>query len=195
MKKTLPIILLLFACNTTYAQDSLQYYNQRRYQITTTGMKVLGSWAVANVAVGATGWATAHGSAKYFYKMNTFWGGINLGAALLGYSGAQKNKGKQFTAAETIKEQKKIEKIFLINGGLDVAYIATGIYLGHRGDTKNDEKLRGYGTSVILQGSFLLLFDSIMYGTHHNNGSKLRKFLERNPVTFDGQKVGMIIKL
>ena len=158
-------------------------------------MKVLGSWAVANLAVGATGWATAHGSAKYFYQMNTFWGGINLGAALLGYNGAQKTRDKPFTAVETLKEQRKIEKIFLINGGLDVAYVATGIYIGHRGDVKSDEKLRGYGTSIILQGSFLLLFDSIMYGTHKSNGNKLRKFLAKNPVTFTGNRVGMLIKL
>ncbi|MBD1392827.1 DUF6992 family protein [Mucilaginibacter glaciei] len=194
MKKALTL-LLLFCCCTAFAQDSLQYYNQKRYTTTTSGMKVLGSWGIANVAVGATGWATTNGSTKYFYQMNTIWGAVNVGAAILGYTGAQKTKGDKLSAAESLTAQKKIERIFLINGVLDVAYVATGVYVNHRGNIKDDDKLKGYGSSVIMQGAFLLLFDSIMYGTHKSNGNKLRNFLAKNPVTFNGSSVGMLIKL
>ena len=195
MKKLLVALLLIIISYNASAQDSLRYFNQERYHITTTGMKVLGSWGIANTVVGGIGWANSSGQTKYFYQMNTFWGIANIGAAVLGYTGAEKARDKNYTVTETLKEQKKIQKIFLINAGLDVAYIGTGIYLDHRGNTHSDDKLKGYGKAVILQGAFLLLFDGTMYGTHHNNGSKLRNFLARNPITFDGSKVGMLIKL
>jgi hypothetical protein len=38
----------------------------------------------------------------------------------------------------------------------------------------------------------LLLFDSSMYSAQRHNGNKLRSFLAKNPVTFDGRRVGII---
>jgi hypothetical protein len=195
MKKIFTIILVMI-CSFAFAQDSLKSFNYSRNQITTTGMEVLGSWAIANIGVGAVGWAnSAGGSNKYFYQMDVLWNMINLGAAIQGFTGARKNKNKLYTPAESLKEQQKIEKIFLINGGLDVVYIGTGLYLKHQGDIKNSDQLRGYGSSIILQGAFLLLFDGTMYNAQRHNGSKLRRFLEKNPVTFDGRRVGLIYSM
>lgn len=185
-------IILLFICAFANAQDSLKYFNNTRYQTTKAGMIVLGSWAVANIGIGATGWANSKGGQnKYFYQMTTIWGAANLGAAILGYTG----NNKQLTAAETLKAQQKIEKIFLINGGLDLAYISTGIYLNHHGMTHSSAQLKGYGTALIPQGIFLLLFDCTMYATHRSNGNKLRQFLEKNPIGFNGREVGINIRL
>ena len=80
-----------------------------------------------------------------------------------------------------------------MNSGLDLVYIGSGFYLYHRGNNNNSDKLRGYGSSLIMQGAFLLLFDATMYTSEKNNGSKLRRFLLKNPVTFDGKRVGMVI--
>lgn len=194
MKKVFTLILICSCC-TAFAQDSLQYYNQKRYAITATGMKVLGGWGAANAVGGGIGWATSSGQTKYFHQMNTIWGAINCGVAALGYTGAQKGKGVPMTAEESLKAQKKMEKIFLVNGVLDLAYVGGGIYLNQRGNNKNDDKLKGYGSSIIMQGAFLLLFDSIMFGNHKSNGNKMRTFLAKNPVTFDGNRVGMLIRL
>jgi len=192
MKKSLTAVLLLISAFAT-AQDSLHYFNNTRYHTTKTGMTVFGSWAIANIGVGAAGWASSKGGQnKYFYQMTTIWGAANLGAAILGYTG---NNNKQLTAAETLKAQQKIEKIFLVNGGLDLVYIGTGIYLNHRGITHGSAQLKGYGTALIPQGVFLLLFDGTMYATHRSNGSKLRRFLEKNPVGFNGKEVGINISL
>ncbi len=185
--------LLITACSSVFAQDSLKSFNYARYSTTTTGMDVLGSWAIANIGIGSVGWAESKGgSNKYFYQMDALWNVANLGAAIIGYTGAQKDKNKQLTPAESLKAQQKMEKIFLINGGLDVAYIGAGIFLQHRGDIRNSDELRGYGKSIILQGAFLLLFDSSMYSAQRHNGNKLRSFLAKNPVTFDGRRVGII---
>jgi len=191
--KKLVVIFLIFAFYRVSAQDSLQLLNSNREHIKMSGMSVLGSWSVANFAVGLIGQSNSSGQNKYFYQMDAIWSVFNLGAAIPGYISAVKNINKPRTAAEALKEQKKIETIFLVNGGLDVAYIGTGIYLNHRGDIQNSDKLRGYGEGVITQGVFLLLFDATMYSTERHNGNKLRHFLERNPLLFDGKKIGMVV--
>jgi hypothetical protein len=194
MKKLLTIILILIG-PAAFAQDSLKYYNYSRNQVTATGMKVLGGWAITNIGVGAVGWASSGGSAKYFFKMNVLWNVANLGAAVSGFIGTKADKGKILTAGETMKAQQRIERTFLINGGLDLVYIGAGIFIKHRGDQKNFTDLKGYGSSIMLQGAFLLLFDGTMYSAEKHNGNKLRRFLEKNPVTFDGRSIGMTVKI
>jgi hypothetical protein len=193
MKKIYTAILVLI-CSCAFAQDSLKNFNYARNRITSTGMEVLGSWAIANIGTGAIGWAnSAGGTNKYFYQMNVLWNTANLGAAILGFTGAQKDKNRQHSASETLREQQKIEKIFLVNGGLDLVYIGTGLYLEHRGDDKNSNLVKGYGSSIIVQGVFLLLFDGTMYSAQRHNGNKVRRFLERNPISFNGRSIGMIV--
>ncbi|MEO8885181.1 MAG: hypothetical protein ABI367_03900 [Mucilaginibacter sp.] len=194
MKKLLAILLSV-TCFGAYAQDSLGYYNQSREHIKLTGMKVLGSWAAGNIAIGGISSFNTTGSTKYFHQMNAFWNLVNLGAATSGYLSSQKNKNKTLTADEVLMEQRKIEKIFLVNGALDVAYIGGGAYLNNRGINNNDDKLKGYGSSIILQGAFLLLFDATMYTSEKRNGKKLVQFLQTHPVNFDGHKIGMVFKL
>jgi hypothetical protein len=192
MKKILVLFLLLISINCL-AQDSLQTLNFERNHIKNTGMQVLGSWAIANIAVGGIGWASTNGKTKYFHQMNAIWNVANLGAAILGYTSTINDKNKTDTPEESLKEQNKLEKIFLVNGGLDVIYIGAGVYLNHRGNMNNSDQSRGYGSAVVLQGAFLLLFDATMYTSERRIGNKLRKFLMKNPITFDGQKVGMVV--
>lgn len=174
------------------AQDSLQTLNFSRNHIKNTGMEVLGTWAVANIAVGSVGWASTGGTTKYFYQMNAIWNIANLGVALLGYTATQKDRNKHYTPQESLEEQKKIEKIFLVNGGLDLAYIGTGFYLNHRGIANGSDQSKGYGRAIILQGAFLLLFDATMYSSEKHTGNKLRSFLLNHPITFNGQRIGMV---
>ena len=127
--------------------------------------------------------------------MNTAWGAVNFGTGLLGYASAQKYKKKNLTAAETLARQEKMEKIFLINGALDIGYIGTGLYLKLAGDSRHSPIMRGYGSSILMQGGFLLLFDGLMYKSEKSNGTGLRNFLEKHPVSFDGRRVGTVISI
>ncbi len=195
MKKLFTLILIV-VCSHTFAQDSLKTFNYFRNKTTASGMEVLGGWAIANIGVGAVGWNTTNSlEGRYFYQMNVLWNTANFGAALIGYTNTQNNKNKKLTAAETLREQQKIEKIFLINRILDVAYVGAGVYLKVAGDSRNSDIMKGYGSSIILQGTFLFIFDGIMYSAEKRNGSKLRAFLEKHPVTFDGRRVGIIFNM
>lgn len=193
MKKLLFIFILFCVGFKTYAQDSLAIYNHDREHIKQTGMTVLGSWAVVNITTGFIVSGHSTGSKKYFYEMNGIWNIVNLGASISGLINADMNIDKKLSPQESQKQQHKIENIFLVNGGLDFVYIGAGIYLDHRGDTGNDDKLRGYGSSIILQGAFLLLFDATMYSTEKSNGNKLRRFLQKTNIGFNGKQLGMMM--
>ncbi|TSJ39373.1 hypothetical protein FO440_16630 [Mucilaginibacter corticis] len=189
------IPFLLFISIKCYAQDSLQNLNFNRNHIKNTGMQVLGAWATANIVTGGIGWAVTSGKIKYFHQINALWNVANLGVAILGYANTIKDKDRIYTDQESLQEQNKLEKIFLVNGGLDLIYIGMGAYLVHRGNMNNSDQSKGYGSGIIMQGAFLLLFDTIMYTSEIHTGNKLRNFLLKNPVTFDGKKVGIVINL
>jgi hypothetical protein len=195
MKKLITLVLLIAGYGAA-AQDSLKSINAQRGQITITGMSVLGGWGLANIGAGAAGWAASKGGQnRYFYQMTTVWGVVNAAVALNGYANALREINETLNPAENLKAQQKIERIFLFNGALDVVYISAGFYLDSRGSNNNNAQLKGYGTSIALQGAFLLLFDAAMYRTQHGNGSRLRRFLEKTPITFTGKAIGIQLNI
>jgi hypothetical protein len=190
--KNLLTLLLLLAFTRAMSQDSLAKYNYLRDQVTTSGMKVLGSWGLVNLGVGVAGWAgSKEGRSKYFYQMTTLWGAVNTGVAALGLAGITRNQKARLDKAGSLKAQQIIEKTFLINGGIDFVYIGAGIYLNSRGNKRDDVKQKGYGSAVIMQGVFLLLFDATMYKLQTTNGRKMRKFLDKNAISFSGNRAGI----
>ncbi|MEO6849610.1 MAG: hypothetical protein ABI203_07620 [Mucilaginibacter sp.] len=197
MKKIFTLALIL-VCFHAFAQqqDSLKKFNNARTKTTSGGMAVLGSWGIVNLGTGAVGWTLSQNpEPRYFFQMNVIWGAVNFGTAVIGFTGLQNDKNKKLTPAETLKRQEKIEKIFRFNEILDVAYLGTGIYLKAVGSGRNSPIMQGYGESIIMQGAFLLVFDGLMYHAEKGNGSKLRNFLEKNPITFDGKRVGIILNM
>lgn len=214
MKKAFIIILILF-CTSAFAQDSLKHYKNLRINTTSSGMKVLGSWGIVNLGTGAIwGWNSKRTSTytdlggtpvttsksissegQYFFQMNTIWGAVNFGTALVGYANVQRDRKKNLTAAEIAEQQKRIEKIFRINEYLDVAYLGVGTYLKLAGDSRKSPIMKGYGESILMQGGFLLIFDGIMYHAEKGNGTRLRNFLEKHPISFDGHRVGTVITM
>lgn len=68
---------------------------------------------------------------------------------------------------EMLVEIKNFDRVLLINAGLDLTYIGIGTILWKRGISKQSSRLLGYGKSVVIQGGFLLAFDSLLYLIHH----------------------------
>lgn len=140
------------------------------------GMKILGTWAVGNLLVSGIGTTQTEGTAHYFHQMNVGWGAINLALAGVSYLGARRAARQPApTRAENVRAQLRTENLYLFNAGLDVAYLATGVYLLEKGRNPTasgtPERWRGYGQSLLLQGGFLLLFDGFQYATHHRHGN------------------------
>ncbi|MFP4095771.1 MAG: DUF6992 family protein [Cyclobacteriaceae bacterium] len=167
MKK---ILLTFFLCTAAYwasaqEDDPLRQFNENRKRITQTGMLTLGSWAVGNIAVNGVLMSRSSGTPYYFQQMNVFWNLVNLGLAGFGYYNATQIDPAAIGLTETVDEYYSLQKILLFNAGLDIGYMAGGLYLIERArrSGNTDERLRGYGQSVILQGAFLLAFDTILF--------------------------------
>ena len=194
--KYFAVILLVFAFYSVSAQElSWQELDARRVDVTTTGMYILGAWAVGNVVVNPILASRATGAEKSFYQMNALWNVVNLGLA--GASLWQSSRGNAGSDdwLSAFNEQQSIEKIFLVNTALDVAYMAGGLYMMERSKNvlKNADRLKGFGKGVILQGAFLFVFDLGMYFAHHDTQKDWARILQN--VNLGPEGVVMIIPL
>lgn len=156
-------------------------------------MYTLGGWAVANIGTGLVLRGQSAGSAKYFHEMNAIWNIFNLGIAGMGVLGTYR-KHETWSLFDTYKRQQQLENTFMVNGALDLAYITTGFLLVEAGQNsvKNHDRLDGYGKSLVLQGGFLLLFDSFMFLGHHHHGKLLNPWLKKFEVGVTPNGVGLI---
>jgi hypothetical protein len=179
MNKQTKILLLIFlivplaqlAAQDIFS-DSLASFHQSRMNINKTAMLVLGGWAAGNILIGTYGNFKTTGEAKYFHQFNAMWNVVNLGIAAFGYFNAVNSDPSKMTNLEIIKDFNSLQNFLLLNAGLDVAYIATGLYLKERSkNSSSNERLRGYGNSLLLQGGFLLLFDVSLFFIHQNNAN------------------------
>ena len=195
--KHLSILLIVATSLGAFAQNDLQTAWQRREHTELTSMRVLASWSVTNMAVSGLAIGKAEGSARYFHEMNLYWNAVNLGIAGLGFINVAKARKRSSppTLSEALEAQQTVEKIILFNTGLDFAYVAGGFYLleKSKNDLAQQDRLKGFGQAVAVQGGFLLVFDLANYFIHRSNAPRLKKVLDR--VTVTGNGVGMVWKL
>ena len=197
MRESISVIILLvvmFNHNTCFTQT--QEFNTQRHTLDKRLMTGLGSWAGLNILSSGVAWAMSDNqSNKAFHQMNVFWNTVNLGLAIPGYIKAKKGKAK-LSILETIEEQRKTESIFLINAGIDLAYISSGILLKNREEQNIDKKNQfiGFGNSIILQGGFLLVFDWIAFAIHRKHARQnLNPLLKK--IEPSAQGIGFILHL
>jgi hypothetical protein len=169
-------ILLVTWVSSLHASAQLSFSDSisiSRNRITRTAMITLGSWAAANIGSGFIIAGRSSGITKYTWQMNSYWNFINLGLAGMGYLRAMKESTKSTTLLDNYEAQNRVEKIYYVNFGLDFGYIAAGLYLRQKGfDGTNlhiSNQFRGYGTSIVIQGAFLLLMDGAMILLHTRN--------------------------
>jgi hypothetical protein len=190
----LPVVIFL-SLSTVSAQSNteLLHFNQKRLQTNKIGMITLGSWALMNISTGAIAARQATGSNKHFHQMNAYWNVVNLALAGFGYYGSATADPALLDLFSSVKEHYGMEKILLLNTGLDAAYIATGLYLAERAKNSptHADRLKGFGQSVMLQGSFLLAFDMVMYFIHNSHVPLLRDVLGN--ISFTGSTLAMVI--
>lgn len=193
MKKLLLLSTLICLSTLLYSQSlNLMDYNRARLDRQKTGMLVLGGWAVVNIAGGLALSGQKEGVDKYFHLMNAGWNGVNLAIAGFGYYSALHTDPGSYDLYATIQEQHKFQKILLFNAGLDLAYMAGGLYLTEKSktSTKNPDQLKGFGRSIMLQGAFLFVFDVVNYSIHASHNSELAPLL--SSIYFTGSEAGLV---
>jgi hypothetical protein len=178
---------------SAFCQVNFQPYNAARIKMTENAMLVLGSWGGANLIAGGIGMASSEGESKYFHQMNLIWGAANLLIAVPTYLSLRK-RGSDLSLAETMKAQSAIEKTFLFNTGLDLLYITAGAYCLEKANNDSKRDLyKGYGKSLVLQGSGLLVFDVFMSMIHIHHGKNLYKLL--SALQISGNRAAVILKM
>ena len=83
-----------------------------------------------------------HGGLGLFWSVNLFWIGIDLAIVV-------------WALIDPILEVDEFRRVLAINGGLDLAYLVTGLVLY----TRRDRLAGGFGAAILVQGGFLLVFD------------------------------------
>ncbi|MFZ5977870.1 MAG: DUF6992 family protein [Bacteroidota bacterium] len=146
-----------------------------RQTLIKNNMSILGAWAGLNIIQSSISAASTSGNTQAFFKMNVYWNTVNAAIAGIGFLQAKKALTKKITRQQNWLQQQKTEQFLLLNTGLDAAYITTGLYLREHGLRKNNDQTEGFGSSIILQGSFLFVLDVIQYLEHHQNGKRLSK--------------------
>jgi hypothetical protein len=176
MQKIRFFIYLLIVSITSYSQKiELTKFEKERVSYTKKAMVGLAGWSVANLVGSGIATKTHNKEMRYFHQMNVMWGGINLAIAGLGYRGVSREKIDNPTLESVQKNQRRIEKTYLINAGLDVLYVGSGLLMNKTSDNqKNPDKFKGYGNSIMLQGGFLMLYDALLYTIHHKHGKLLK---------------------
>jgi len=166
VKKQIFFVVFAFVALTLNGQDLADVWHAEQ-SFRKTGMIVLGSWAATNIVTGLIGRSQTTGSRSRFHEMNAIWNSVNLGIAVFGYISAQ-NLDPNGSAFDLYETQQQLDKVLLINAGLDLAYIATGFWMRERSKniSGNQDLWNGYGTSIVLQGAFLFVFDLAMVGFH-----------------------------
>lgn len=180
LKRFSILCFLSFSITRVNAQrDSLIYsMDQQRIQNQQSGMLVLGSWSLINIATGVILKPRYQGSESYFHQMNALWNSVNLGIAAIGFFNSRKEiaVNEPMTA---IERQIELEKSLLFNTGLDIAYITAGAWMLERAKSQSNpnkhDQFNGFGKSIIVQGSFLLLFDACFYAISSRNSKDLRR--------------------
>lgn len=180
VKQCWPAILLLCLLpgisSTVYAQSlapAAIELAEKTAAANRSGMLVLGSWAAANMLASGVLMPRRQASDKYFHRMNVYWNLVNLGIAGLGYYNAMQADAGSLTAWSAMQDHFQTRQILLLNMGLNTAYIMTGVYLLERSRRggKQADRLLGYGRSIIMQGAFLLVFDTVLYLFHQQHSS------------------------
>lgn len=126
--------------------------------------------------------------------MNMLWGGLNAGLATLGYLGSRKKQA--LDGAGTLRSQATVEKTFLFNTAMDIAYIAGGFYVKEKSKNtaSNPDRLKGYGNSIVLQGAALMLFDGVMYIVHNRHGKQLLSDKFQWQLAATGNGFGLVVR-
>jgi len=135
---------------------------------------LLGAWAVVSVVGGAAlarrGDQAGRPTVAAFGRQNALWGAVDGVIAVAGASARRRRLSRLPEAdrsAAADDERRRLRRILGVNAGLDVAYVTGGsaLVLGYdRIDARfpgRGSQAVGNGMAVVLQGSFLLVLDTV----------------------------------
>ena len=173
------------------AQDRSEELFERQQQLQMRAMMVLGTWGLANTLSGSVGMLQSEGKLKSFHQMNMGWGLVNTGIAAIGYYGARHLNLDDPLIFSLYNQNVTLSKTLLFNAGLDVGYVSFGLFLRERSKNvvKNQDRLKGFGNSLLIQGAFLLVFDFSTHLINNKIGKNISEYIPDIGINSDGIRV------
>lgn len=115
-------------------------------------------WAGLSVVAGSLVALRRNPFWRAFGLQTVGWGAVDAAIALAGERGAITKAAEPDSQTPQVQaeESEKLRKILLLNAGLDVAYVAAGLVMARK---RNSRSRRGTGWAIAVQGAFLLAFD------------------------------------
>ena len=151
--KFFSICLLVVFVTAASAQDSLSYDPFAHQE---KAMKGLTYWGIGSMAVGTGMLFSGNPRVQYAGIQNIAWGAIDAGIAYLG----TRNLDTERLTKSPLQKRRQFRNALWINGLLDVLYIGAGYWMYSKG---KNEKIKGTGVGVMVQGGFLFAFDWIHF--------------------------------
>jgi hypothetical protein len=150
-------------------EHTLAAFNAHRQRVQRIGMIILAGWAGLNIVGGTTLYFLDEAN-RYFHQMNAIWNVVNAALATGGILGSRKDLS-DWSLTRSIEAQHNLEKVYVLNAGLDLGYIMGGLFLAQLGDDYPARAVRfeGWGASIAVQGAFLMVFDAVMFLVHRRN--------------------------
>ena len=161
--------------------DELKDFDERFVIILQKHLAVLGWWCILHAVAAVLGLFLAGGMWWYFFLMNITWAAINFFIVLKIFDHVFYRRFIKGNTFDRFEVHWHVERMLLLNVGLDVSYIFAGLYLhtlGRLPDIAYPELWTGFGWSVILQGVFLFCLDNFFRRLHLKNFYKAQPFLE-----------------
>lgn len=143
---------------------SLQLKNWER-----STMNQLLATGVTSMAVGMVMMQESFGQNFDQGVQHLTWGAINTTIASFAIRGISKRNYENIDLKDRVNY---LQRILGINSLLDVLYVGTGAAL----ILSNQDKLMGHGRGILLQGSFLLAFDTIHYFRIRRSKQEMLRF-------------------
>lgn len=148
---------------------------ERRKKVQLAGSISLLTWSVANLGVGAGGWALAEDPRwRAFHRANLLWNTVNVAIAIPSVLGAAREDPGEWSLGSLMDEDRKLLLAYGVNTGLDVGYVFAGAFLHEYGRRIDNDDLVGTGWSLMVQGGYLFVYDLVMWLTHAKGAKKLR---------------------
>tara|TARA_Y100000589_G_scaffold193120_1_gene182803 strand:+ start:13431 stop:13967 length:537 start_codon:yes stop_codon:yes gene_type:complete len=159
-------ILSLFLSFSANGQDSIQF-QKKIFKIQQQSTLVFSGWSILNIGISplcSKNLFNPVTSNEHFHLSNFNWNLFNAGFAGLSHYSVYTNSQKNWSIPDLNKRKKRLERVLAVNVALDFIYIASGFLLKHAtnpDDLVNYPAFNGGGNSLILQGGFLLIYDSL----------------------------------
>lgn len=115
------------------------------------------TWGGINAVLGMAAQLFPNPFIKQFGLQALVWGAID---AVIGLFGLRDARRKQAERAAIKPQARRFRVIVLVNALLDVGYISGGMFALRRANARGDRA--GMGVGIIVQGAFLLLFDTAL---------------------------------